>query len=52
MPRPTPKKVTIEFDGGVKAESSFDALPGPLQSAILRQPCAIVASSAGSADRT
>ena len=44
MPRPSPKKVTIEFDGGVKAESSFDALPGPLQSEILRQPFASLPS--------
>jgi len=45
MPRPTPKKVIIEFDGGVKTESSFDALPGPLQTELLRQPFASLPSS-------
>jgi len=40
MHRSTPQKVVIEFDGGLKAESSFDALPAPLQFELLRQPFA------------
>ncbi len=40
MRRPTPQKVVIEFDGGVKTESSFDTLPAPLQLELLRQPFA------------
>lgn len=44
MRRSTPQKVVIEFDGGFKAESSFGALPAPLQFELLRQPFASVPS--------
>ena len=38
--RSRPQKLVIEFDGGVRAEASFDALPGPLQAELLKQPFA------------
>ena len=40
MSKAKPRKVVIEFAGGVKVESSFDALPQPLQTELLRQPFA------------
>jgi hypothetical protein len=40
MLRPTPRKIWIENDDGSKVSSSFDALPFPLQTEILRQPFA------------
>src|SRR5437879_3287527 len=46
MSRAKPQKVVIEFAGGVKAESSFDALPQPLQVELLRQPFASLPSPA------
>jgi len=33
-----PNKIIIELAGGAKVESSFDALPQPLQTELLRQP--------------
>jgi hypothetical protein len=45
MARPAPRKVILEFDGGVKKESTFDALPEPLQSELLRQPFASLPSA-------
>jgi len=51
MPRPIPKKVTIEFESGVRTESSFDALPGPLQAELLRQPFASLPSSDPTQDK-
>lgn len=44
MGRPTPRKVIIEFDAGFKTESSFDTLPAPLQSELLKQPFASLPS--------
>jgi len=46
MSKPTPQKVVIEFAGGAKVESSFDALPHPLQVELLRQPFASAPSPA------
>ena len=46
MPKATPQKVVIEFAGGAKVESSFDALPHPLQVELLRQPFASAPSPA------
>ena len=40
MPRPKPQKVVIEFEDGSKSETSFEVLPSPLQSELLRQPFA------------
>ena len=40
MRRPIARKVVIEFEGGLTTESSFDALPAPLQFELLRQPFA------------
>jgi len=51
MPSSTPKKVVIEFDGGVRKEASFDALPGPLQTELLRQPFASLPSTAPDQDK-
>jgi hypothetical protein len=51
MPASAPKKVVIEFDGGVKKEASFDALPGPLRTELLRQPFASLPSSDPSQDK-
>jgi hypothetical protein len=41
-----PQKIVIEFGGGAKVESSFDALPQPLQAELLRQPFATSPSPA------
>ncbi len=38
MPRPRPKKITVEFDDGSKSSASYDTLPTPLQFEIERQP--------------
>ena len=40
MAIPKPQKVIIEYNDGMKLESSFDDLPATLQSEILRQPFA------------
>ena len=45
MARPVPRKVIVEFDGGVKKESTFDVLPEPLQLELLRQPFASLPST-------
>ena len=44
MSRAKPQKIVIEFAGGAKKESSFDALPYPLQVELLRQPFASLPS--------
>lgn len=40
MPRPTPKKITVEFDDGSKVTAPFERLPLHLQHEIIRQPFA------------
>jgi hypothetical protein len=40
MSKAKPQKIVIEFAGGAMVESSFDALPQPLQTELLRQPFA------------
>ncbi|MGB7220290.1 MAG: hypothetical protein WBD07_15940 [Vicinamibacterales bacterium] len=46
MSKAKPQKIVIEFAGGAKVESSFDALPHPLQVDLLRQPFASAPSPA------
>jgi hypothetical protein len=40
MSKAKPQKVVIEFADGAKVDTSFDALPQPLQTELLRQPFA------------
>lgn len=51
MSQPKPKRILVEFDDGSKTETSFELLPGPLQSEIMRQPFASKSNPAPEKDR-